>query len=49
MLTGAQCFGLCARDLVNFSAFFEDVASLNGLELQVASHSSVDEQLDELT
>ena len=49
VLTGAQCFCLCARDLVNFSAFFEDVATLNGLELQVASHSSVDEQLDKLT
>ena len=49
MLTGAQCLGLCARDLVNFSALLEDVASLDGLELKVASDSSVDKQLDELT
>ena len=34
---------------MNLASFLEHIAPINTLELEVASHSTVDEQLDKLT
>ena len=48
-LTGAEGLSLVAGNLVDLASLLEHIATLDGLELQIACHSTVDQQLHKLT
>ena len=48
-LTGAKGLSLIARNLVDLASLLEHIATLDGLELQIPCHSTVDQQLHKLT
>ena len=48
-LTGAKGLSVVARNLVDLASLLEHIATLDGLELQIPCHSTVDQQLHKLT